>query len=111
VEQLPPGATSVLVETGRTVAPQALLSPLLDRIDQRLSEFERSHGRPDLAEWLDRAAFLGENVAIVDQRVEREGRFVGIDPDGALVLEDPSGASVRVVSGDLTRGPRQLNDL
>lgn len=109
--ELPPGASSIFTETGAIVQPSNLLPRLLDQVDKRLTEFDCARGRTSLAGWLDRAAFLGEVVDIVDQGRGREGRFVGVDPDGALILVDANGAAVRVLSGDLTRGPRPLNDL
>mgnify|MGYP001028187748 CR=1 FL=1 len=108
---LPPGGASILSEFGKRIAPSDVLPVLLDQVDRRLAEFERAHGRPELDNWLARAAFLGEVVAIIDQGRRREGRFVGVDADGALLLENADGVRVRIVSGDLTRGPRLLNDL
>lgn len=110
-EDLLPGGASILTESGKRIAPSNVLPVLLDKVDRRLAEFERAHGRPALDDWLARAAFLGEAVAVVDQGTRREGQFVGVDSDGALLLEDADGALMRVVSGDLTRGPRLLNDL
>jgi BirA family transcriptional regulator, biotin operon repressor / biotin---[acetyl-CoA-carboxylase] ligase len=105
-DDLPPGAGSICSETGRPVAPEELLPKVLHQLERSLDAFERSSGRGDLDRWLARAAFLGEMVAVVDGGIRREGRFVGVDPDGALRLRTEDGETIRVVSGDLTRGPR-----
>lgn len=105
-DELPAGAASIFSETGRRVAPDELLAPLLACLTNALDHFERSAGKPDLGRWLARAAFVNDIVTVVDAGSTRTGRFVGVDPDGALVLESPSGERRRIVSGDLTRGPR-----
>lgn len=105
-QELPTGAASILTETGKSITPVDLLHIVLDRLAFRLDEFERASGRPSLDAWRERAAFLGEPVRVVDRGAEREGILAGIDPDGALVLRDASAELIRVVSGDVTRGPR-----
>jgi BirA family biotin operon repressor/biotin-[acetyl-CoA-carboxylase] ligase len=111
IDALPPGAASIFSESRDVVTPSALLPIALNAIGRRLGEFERADGRPGLDDWLRRAAFLGGEVVVVDRGEERAGQFVGVAEDGALLLEMGSRQRLRVVAGDLTRGPRRRDDL
>jgi len=57
---------------------------------------------PIRAAWLEHAAGVGEAVTVrlADQRV-LEGRFGGLDADGALLLELPDGGRRQVLAGDV----------
>jgi BirA family biotin operon repressor/biotin-[acetyl-CoA-carboxylase] ligase len=105
LDQLPPGATSVLAATGKAVNAREMLDALLAAFAVRYGEYLEASGRPALDAWQARAAMLGEVVTVQDAGQTRTERFAGIDTDGALLLEQ-DGAVHRVVAGDLTRGPR-----
>jgi BirA family transcriptional regulator, biotin operon repressor / biotin---[acetyl-CoA-carboxylase] ligase len=106
-DQLPPGAVSIWTVSGRRVSPFDLLPNLLDRLGSRLADFEAWDGRPPLSAWWSRAAFRDEIVRISDAGIEKVGVLSGIDDDGALLLTNDRGKISRIVSGDLTRGPRR----
>jgi BirA family biotin operon repressor/biotin-[acetyl-CoA-carboxylase] ligase len=77
---------------------QAYLAALAVRVAQWRDGFAGTR-----ADWLARAAWLGEQVSVSqgDERVT--GRFTGLDADGALLLEPPDGPSRRIVSGEVFR--------
>lgn len=106
-EDLPAGATSIREATGMAIAPTALLSELLARVDAGYAEFVASAGQPSLDSWRTRAALLAEDVAVEVDGQRVVGRFAGIDDDGALLLDQGDGAVRRVLAGDLARGPRR----
>lgn len=109
LEDLPPGATSLLESTGIRIAPAALLPTLLERFDHRYRDYVDWEGAPSLDAWRERAALLGEQVAIDTGDETLSGVFAGIDDEGALLLRDAKGNHRRVVAGDLTRGPRRAS--
>ncbi|HEU5431199.1 MAG TPA: biotin--[acetyl-CoA-carboxylase] ligase, partial [Thermomicrobiales bacterium] len=102
---LPPGATSLATAAGRPIDRDRLLAALLARFAARYDEFVATRGRPPLAAWRRRAALIGQDVSVEIGGERRTGKLVGIDDDGGLLLRD-GGATVRVVAGDLVRGPR-----
>lgn len=55
---------------------------------------------PIRAAWLDRAIGIGDAITVRLDRERFEGRFVGLDADGALSLETASGAR-RIAAGDI----------
>jgi BirA family biotin operon repressor/biotin-[acetyl-CoA-carboxylase] ligase len=81
---------------------------VLKSIDRHYLAYLSAEGRPSLDAWRARAALLGESVSIADGSRQLSGTFVGIDDDGALLLEDRPGHISRIVAGDLTRGPRRI---
>lgn len=103
---LPDGATSILAATGAQPTPAELLASLLTHIDRAYDAFLAAGGRSSLDAWRARAALLGEQVSILDGARQHTGTFVDIDDDGALLLSQHSGQIIRIVAGDLVRGPR-----
>jgi BirA family biotin operon repressor/biotin-[acetyl-CoA-carboxylase] ligase len=101
---LPDTATSILAATGATLDARALVKSLIDRIGVNYGAFVRSDGRPDLSAWRRRALYLGRPVVIRDGESVVHGTMLGVDDDGALLL-DIDGALHRIVAGDFTRGP------
>lgn len=105
---LPPGATSLTAELGRDVSIETLLRHLIDRLNDAYETFLGSGGHPSLDAWRERAALLDQAVTVSDGDVRHTGRFVGIDDDGRLLIEEESGNVRRIVAGELTRGPHSL---
>jgi BirA family transcriptional regulator, biotin operon repressor / biotin---[acetyl-CoA-carboxylase] ligase len=104
--ELPPGATTIQAATGVTVTPDQVFHLLLERFADAYTAFVAADGRPPLAGWLARAAFLGEIVTVEDAGHSRSGTFVGVDEDGGLLIEEPGHPIRKIVAGDLVRGPR-----
>jgi BirA family biotin operon repressor/biotin-[acetyl-CoA-carboxylase] ligase len=103
---LPPGAISLSAAIGKTVPREELLSSVLSRLDAYYLAFTKTAGRPDLSGWTKRAALIGEQVQVTDGAEIHSGVLLGIDPDGALLLRGIGGDRIRIVAGELTRGPR-----
>ncbi len=55
---------------------------------------------PIRAAWLDRAIGIGDAITVRLDRESLEGRFLGLDADGALAIETASGAR-RIAAGDV----------
>lgn len=102
---LPPGATSLLAETGRPVHLARLLDRLLGHLDAAYREYLAADGQPGLAGWRARAALLDHPVAVVRDGQTLAGTMRGVAADGALLLERDDGTIERIVAGDLVRGP------
>jgi BirA family transcriptional regulator, biotin operon repressor / biotin---[acetyl-CoA-carboxylase] ligase len=104
--ELPPGATSLQAASGVTVTPDEVFQTLLEKFDDAYAAFVAAAGRPSLDGWLARAAFLGEMVTIEDAGHSVTGRFIGVDEDGGLLVDEPGRPIRKLVAGDLVRGPR-----
>jgi BirA family transcriptional regulator, biotin operon repressor / biotin---[acetyl-CoA-carboxylase] ligase len=89
-------ATSVLLETGRRVARDAMLAAVLEAFDGWRGRVEREGFAPVRARWLTGADTLGRLVQVG----ETTGVAADIDDDGALVLETAEGRR-HVVAGEV----------
>lgn len=94
-------ATSVLQLTGAPVSRESVLRRLIHDLDRCYGDLEVS-GFPALAaRWQARFGLRDRRIRVelLDQSVSGVAR--GIDRDGALLLEDESGALQRIVAGDV----------
>ena len=105
-EELPQGATTIQAATGVTATPDQVFQSLLERFSDAYATFVAEDGRPSLSGWLARAALLGEVVTLEDAGRSRTGKFVGVDEDGGLLIEERPHQIHKIVAGDLVRGPR-----
>ncbi len=93
-------ATSVLVETGRRVSRLALLAALLSNLEARYEAFKV--GASPHQEWTARMATLGQPVQAAGAAQAISGIAVGVDEDGALLIQAADGSVRRVLAGDVT---------
>jgi BirA family biotin operon repressor/biotin-[acetyl-CoA-carboxylase] ligase len=89
-------ATSIAIESGRTVPRDAMLGALLEAFDAWRTRLESDGIAPVRARWLALADTIGRRVSIDGV----SGVAVDLDPDGALVLED-GGRRHRVLAGEV----------
>jgi BirA family biotin operon repressor/biotin-[acetyl-CoA-carboxylase] ligase len=106
-ELLPEGATSIQAAKGTSPNRELLLGRLLLDFERRYRAFLSAEGRLPLTDWLARAAYLGERVVVQADGSIIEGTMLGVDADGSLLLRGDEGSVVRVVAGDLVRGPKR----
>ncbi len=57
------------------------------------------------AAWLERAGPIGERCSVNSGQGRVEGRFAGLDADGALLILDANGQTQRYTYGDVTLSP------
>jgi BirA family biotin operon repressor/biotin-[acetyl-CoA-carboxylase] ligase len=91
-----------LVAGGASVAAAALFAALSVKMPGRLAQWNRGNGFATIrADWLARAAGLGENIRVGLADREVAGRFEGLDDAGCLVLVAPDGGKEVVAAGDV----------
>ncbi|MBN1936101.1 MAG: biotin--[acetyl-CoA-carboxylase] ligase [Anaerolineae bacterium] len=93
-------ATSVLVETGRRVSRLALLAALLSNLEARYDALKV--GVSPHQEWAARMTTLRQQVRAAGADETVEGVAVGVDEDGALLVQVANGSIQRVLAGDVT---------
>lgn len=89
-----PGAlrpVSLAGATGQLVTPDAFLEALACAFDARQRQFQATGFGPIRAEWLARAARLGQTITARTARETLTGAFETIDVSGALVLATAEG--------------------
>jgi BirA family biotin operon repressor/biotin-[acetyl-CoA-carboxylase] ligase len=90
-----------LAAAGVLVTPDALLAALAAAMLRRLGQWRRGEGFAGIrADWLKRAAGIGEDIRVRLPERELSGRFQGLDDIGRLLLEQPSGITT-VTTGEV----------
>ena len=90
-----------LLLAGAVVAPEALFAALSAAMVARLAQWESGAGFAIIrADWLARAAGLGEDIRVRLPERELRGRFHGLDEAGRLQVEQPGGLAT-VTAGDV----------
>jgi len=87
-------ATSVVLESDRTIPRDTLLDALLDHFDRWRGRLEKEGFAPVREAWLTLADTIGREVRVDG----KTGLAVGLDEDGALLLRE-GGRTHRVVAG------------
>ena len=94
-------ATSVAELTGESVNRESFLKRLIHHLDRCYGELEASGFTRLAPRWEAHFGLRGKlvRVELLDQIVT--GRAIGIDRDGALLIEDQRGVRQRVLAGDV----------
>jgi BirA family biotin operon repressor/biotin-[acetyl-CoA-carboxylase] ligase len=94
-------ASSLGEVAGREIDRNAFAAALLDHL-ARWVETYRAHGpEPLLAAWRDRDILTGRRVEVRGEGPSYEGRVLGVDAQGHLVLRDSHGSLRRVLAGEI----------
>jgi len=94
-EDLPPGATSLLAETGGPVDRRALVQRALERFAALRDDPERAREA-----WRERSATLGERVRVTLPAETLVGTAADVTEAGALVVETDGGERRTVHAGE-----------
>jgi BirA family biotin operon repressor/biotin-[acetyl-CoA-carboxylase] ligase len=90
-----------LAAAGAKVAPNALFEALASAMEQRLLQWSGGEGFAAIrADWLARAAGLGQEISVRLPEREFTGRFEGLDEAGRLLVMQPNGVSA-VTAGEV----------
>ena len=93
-------ATNLLL-AGAVVSPDAVFAALSAAMLRRLEQWLRGAGFAAIrADWLARAAGLGEDIRVRLPERELRGRFHGLDEAGRLQVEQPGGLAT-VTAGEV----------
>lgn len=102
-------ATSILIESGRTLDPRDVLRSLMPHLEKRTGIWRRLRFAGLREDWIDRVEGLGREIDIVNGENTLRGRLEGFGPHGECLLRMEDGRVEAVWSGDArmrTDGPR-----
>jgi len=95
-------STSCLAAHGISCEPEDLRSGLTAAIDRRLQEWACGQGfATTCANWSARGPSRGQRISVTVSGERLFGRFSGLGPDGALLLEVADGNVTRLTHGDV----------
>jgi BirA family biotin operon repressor/biotin-[acetyl-CoA-carboxylase] ligase len=91
-----------LAAAGISASVESLFELLSATMMRRLAQWNRSDRFDAIrADWLARAAGVGEPMRVALGEGERSGRFETVDARGRLVLRRPDGANETITAGDV----------
>jgi BirA family biotin operon repressor/biotin-[acetyl-CoA-carboxylase] ligase len=91
-----------LTAHGVEITPEQLFTRLSGTMCRRIAQWDRSRGFAGiLADWLASVRGIGEQISVRNNGVVAQGRFVGVDRAGRLVLELADGAMKKISAGDV----------
>jgi len=94
-------ATSLKMETGKSVSRKEFVPCLLGALEKCYTLFLREGGKPVLDAWREKARLKGKPVKVTSFGETLLGRAVDIDAEGRLILETEKGERKRIVAGDV----------
>ena len=95
-------ATSLQIETGRTIPRAELAAALLRELDHDYDRISLGKFEEVADEWEANCHTIGGNVAIRVGDRQIRGRAESLDADGALLLRTQHGHLERIIGGDVT---------
>lgn len=105
-EEFPPEiagiATSLRAETGRFVSRLEVIERLLHGLEAVYRTYLRDGFSTPRERWLAMSDMTGGRIRIVSGDEAYEGRMIGIDDAGALLLEEETGTVRAVWAGDVS---------
>ena len=90
-----------LAAVGAMVTPERVFAALTAAMQRRLAQWQRGQGFAAVrADWLKRAAGLGEDIRVRLPERELSGRFQGLDDAGRLLVQQADGLAT-VTAGEV----------
>lgn len=94
-----------LAALGQPVGAEHLFAELSDAWSDFYDAWDQGRGLPNIrAQWLDRAAGLGQEITVQTGDVILQGLFETLDEDGRLVLRAAAGERAVIAAGDVYFG-------
>jgi BirA family biotin operon repressor/biotin-[acetyl-CoA-carboxylase] ligase len=86
---------------GREIDRNAFAAALLNHLFRWVATYRTEGPSPLLAAWGDRDILTGRRVEVRDDGPSYEGRVLGVDAQGCLLVRDSLGQVHRVVAGEI----------
>lgn len=99
-EEIRESSTSLKKELGSPVNRVEFVQRLLEEFEAIYLKFQKDGFPSILEEWRNLSATIGERVKITTQRRTIYGEAIGVDNEGALILETDDGRFEKIVAGN-----------
>lgn len=98
---LQPRVTSLAIAAGHLISRHRLIASLLDHLEHFYHAFLTTGMRPILQRWLHYGPVVGRQVRFTQANTTETGIVQGLDDDGALLVQSPTGVVHRISSGEV----------
>ncbi len=99
-EEMRDSSTSLKKELGHQIDRVAFVQRLLSEFEELYLKFQKEGFSSILEEWRNMSATIGEWVKITTQSRIIYGEAIGVDNEGALILETGDGKLEKIVAGN-----------
>jgi len=99
-EEIRDSSTSLKKETGKEINRVDFVKKLLEEFESLYLKFQKEGFPKILEEWRNMSATIGEWVKISTQTRTIYGEAIGVDNEGALILETSDGQLEKIVAGN-----------
>ena len=104
-------ATSLKIETGQATIVEEFRDQLLEKIYEWYLRWQRGEGKLILERWQQLSSYaMGAQVAITMDGEQLSGETAGLTEEGALMLRLKNGNLRMILSGDVTRLRKNVDD-
>ncbi len=100
-EKIKKTATSLLIETGRSIDRHKLLLKIILDLNDYYDVWIEKGIEPIYFQWLNRCSTIGKEVEIKTEKLYISGTAKHVNKDGSLLLEEESGRIHNIYAGDL----------
>jgi len=97
-------ATSLQEESGKEIARIPLIQAVIQGMERWYDILAQGRGKAIRERWQELARIKGKKVAVSFMHDIVKGMALGLDEDGALLVESDNGTVRRIVAGDVTVG-------
>ena len=101
ISLLPSNATSLKVESGKTVSRVLLVQEILSSLEFWYESLKTDGFEPVIAQWKELSLTLGQRVQVIDPSGSVEGEAVDLDEHGGLIIRNDSGLRIQRMTGDV----------
>ena len=102
-EEVSQTATSLFLETGKTVRRSRLIAAIMEAFEQYYEEFMSQGDLSGLISvYNNHMANMGKEVRVLESAGEYTGKALGINEKGELLVEVPGGEVRHVISGEVS---------
>jgi len=96
-------ATSLFLETGKTIQREALVAEILNSFEKLYVQFlEEGNLGKSLAICRQRSSVIGKTVQLLEKGVENQAEVLDLGPRGELIVKWDNGEITPIVSGEVS---------
>ncbi|WP_405157468.1 biotin--[acetyl-CoA-carboxylase] ligase [Paenibacillus sp. FSL H8-0283] len=101
-EDLTPIATSLKMETGQSVDRTKLTAAILTELEQLYFLYQKEGFGVISALWEALSVSMNREITVTNPHGVIEGKAIGLDPSGALIVEKHDGEHTLIISGEIS---------
>jgi BirA family biotin operon repressor/biotin-[acetyl-CoA-carboxylase] ligase len=95
-------ATSLFLQTGKTVDRTTLLQTLLEELEHRYNQLAQFPSSLIIEDWKRRATMMNSTVFLLEGSIQKAVTALDVTPEGALVIRAADGTQHELYAGDVS---------